>query len=200
MLAAIIELPHTAISRYNRLIHIINVVFTHNRNRTLANLCEVVNHSLHRNTLSDGYFCVAMLYLDDYVFFVVVLNQAVYVCWVYATIKAKTFEVDELFHPLWIQDFAFHKQSPQTAAQTYSGCAFGGPPPMEMKSTKNRIATNRYWRNQLSMCGHLSARHHTAGVPLLTEAHIFAFWHEVIVNYVFPLIGILAECCTVVGE
>lgn len=108
MLTAIIELPHTAISRYDWLVYIINVVLTHNRNRTLANLCEVINHPLHRNTLADGYFCVAMLYLDDYVFFVVVLNQAVYVCWVYAPIKAKTFEVDKLFHPLWILNFAFH--------------------------------------------------------------------------------------------
>lgn len=122
MLTAIIELPHTAISRYDWLVYIINVVLTHNRNRTLANLCEVINHSLHRNTLADGYFCVAMLYLDDYVFFVVVLNQAVYVCWVYAAIKSKTFEVDELFHPLWIQDFTFHKQSSNSGTDIFWLC------------------------------------------------------------------------------
>lgn len=70
---------------------------------------------------------------------------------------------------------------------------------MKTRSIRSKTTANRYCANS-PMCNHLSARHHTAGVPLLAEAHIAAFRYEVVVNYVFPLVGILAKCRTVVSE
>lgn len=63
----------------------------------------------------------------------------------------------------------------------------------------SKAATAAHW-NQLSMLRHLSARHHAAGVPLLTKAHILAFWHKVVVYYVFPLIGVCTERYPVIIE
>lgn len=63
---------------------------------------------------------------------------------------------------------------------------------MKTRSIRSKTTANRYCANS-PMCNHLSARHHAAGIPLFAEPHILALGHEVVVNYVFPLIGILTE-------
>lgn len=108
MLTAIVKLPHPAVGSNDRLIHIVYVMLTDNGNRTLANFGEVFYHPLHSNTLPNRKFCVAMLDLNQYVFFVVVLNQAVDICGVYPTVKTKPFEVNELLHSGWILNLALH--------------------------------------------------------------------------------------------
>ena len=70
---------------------------------------------------------------------------------------------------------------------------------MKTRSIRSKTTANRYCANS-PMCNHLSARHHAAGVSFLAEAHILAFRHEIVVNYVFPLIRILAKRCSVVCE
>jgi len=61
--------------------------------------------------------------------------------------------------------------------------------------------------NTIRTCGHKSLTgrhllswHHAAGVPLFAEAHVLALRHEVVVNYVIPLGGILAERRSDIGE
>lgn len=119
MLPAIVELPHTAVSGNHRLVHIVNMMLADNIDRSLTDFCEVLHHSLHSNTLPNWEFCIAMLDLNQYVFLIVVLNQAIDVCGVYPTIKAKPLEVDELLHTGRILNLAFHTLI--AYAQTYSG-------------------------------------------------------------------------------
>lgn len=119
MLPAIVELPHTAVSGNYRLVHIVNVMLADNSDRSLADLCEVFYHSLHGNTLPNWKFCIAMLYLNQYVFLIVVLNQSIDVCWVYPAVKTESFEVNELLHTGRILNLALHMLS--AYAQTYSG-------------------------------------------------------------------------------
>lgn len=108
MLTAVVELPHTAVSGNYRLVHIINVMFTDDCNRSLTDFCEVLHHPLHGDTLSNRKFCVAMLDLNQYVFLIVVLNQAIDICGVYPAVKTKTLEVNELLHSGRILNFALH--------------------------------------------------------------------------------------------
>ena len=69
---------------------------------------EVIHHSLEAEPLSPWNFGLVVLDLQDYVLGITVLNYPVDVCWVYSAIQLKTFEVDKLFHPFGIQDFALH--------------------------------------------------------------------------------------------
>lgn len=108
MLAAVVDFPHFAVSCNDWLAHIINVVFTHNSDSLLANFSEVLYHPLQGYPLSNRYFGIAMLDFNDYVCLILILNQTIYVCWVYPVVKFQPLEVDKLPHAVWILDFALH--------------------------------------------------------------------------------------------
>lgn len=107
-LSAVVKLSDIAESCYDGDIGVVHFVLAHNRNRLFTCFGEVIHHSLEAELLSLWDFGLVMLNLQDYVLRITVLNYPVDICWVYSAIQLKTFEVDKLFHPFGIQDFALH--------------------------------------------------------------------------------------------